>query len=99
MVFVAPLIRPPGKCPHAGSLQEPSNHRVQFVAVDDGVRMEVLDWGGSGKAVVLLAGLGYTAHVSDDFAEKLAATRSCHARQREPPLSPNRPAAEPVKSS
>lgn len=79
--------------------QEPSNHRVQFVAVDDGVRMEVLDWGGSGKAVVLLAGLGYTAHVSDDFAEKLAATRSCHARQREPPLSPNRPAAEPVKSS
>jgi hypothetical protein len=31
--------------------------------------MEVLDWGGSGKPVVLLAGLGYTAHVSDDFAE------------------------------
>src|SRR5258707_4207643 len=30
----------------------------------------VLDWGGSGRPVVLLAGLGFTAHVFDGFAEK-----------------------------
>jgi len=34
--------------------------------------LEVLDWGGSGRPVVLLAGLGFTAHVFDGFAEKLA---------------------------
>jgi pimeloyl-ACP methyl ester carboxylesterase len=54
--------------------EDPSKHRIQFVSVDDGVRLEVLDWGGSGKPVVLLAGLGYTAHVFDGFAEKLAAS-------------------------
>jgi pimeloyl-ACP methyl ester carboxylesterase len=33
--------------------------------------LEVLDWGGSGRPVILLAGLGTTAHVFDGFAEKL----------------------------
>jgi pimeloyl-ACP methyl ester carboxylesterase len=47
---------------------------VQFVAVDNGVRLEVLDWGGSsGRNIVLLAGSGNTAHVFDDFALKLTA--------------------------
>jgi pimeloyl-ACP methyl ester carboxylesterase len=45
---------------------------VQFVTVDEGVRLEVLDWGGAGRPIVLLAGLGNTAHVFDDFAPKLA---------------------------
>jgi pimeloyl-ACP methyl ester carboxylesterase len=40
--------------------------------VGDTVRLEVLDWGGSGRSVVLLAGGGNTAHVFDDFAPKLA---------------------------
>jgi pimeloyl-ACP methyl ester carboxylesterase len=44
---------------------------VQFVSVDKNVRLEVLDWGGSGRPVVLLAGGGDTAHVFDDFAPKL----------------------------
>ena len=55
---------------------DPSKHNVQFVTVNDGVRLEVLDWGGSGRPVVLLAGLGFTAHVFDGFAEKM--TDSCH---------------------
>jgi pimeloyl-ACP methyl ester carboxylesterase len=42
--------------------------------VDKNVRLEVLDWGGSGRPVVLLAGGGDTAHVFDDFAPKLAAS-------------------------
>jgi non-heme chloroperoxidase len=48
-----------------------SPHRVQFVIVEDNVNLEVLDWGGSGRPLVLLAGLGNTAHVFDDFAPKL----------------------------
>jgi non-heme chloroperoxidase len=51
--------------------KDPSSHVVRFVPVGDGVRLELLDWGGSGKAVVLLAGGGDTAHVFDGFAPKL----------------------------
>jgi hypothetical protein len=57
----------------AAPWRDPSPHAVRFVTVDDGVRLEVLDWGGSGRSVVLLAGGGSTAHVFDDFAPKLAA--------------------------
>ena len=55
---------------------DPSPHRVQFIRVDEGVQLEVLDWGGSGRPVVLLAGSGNTAHVFDEFAPKLSAF--CH---------------------
>jgi pimeloyl-ACP methyl ester carboxylesterase len=42
--------------------------------VSKNVRLEVLDWGGSGSPpLVLLAGGGDTAHVFDDFAPKLTA--------------------------
>ncbi|HEX2661658.1 MAG TPA: alpha/beta hydrolase [Candidatus Acidoferrum sp.] len=51
-----------------------SPHSVQFVAVDDNVKLEVLDWGGSGRPLVLLAGLGNTAHIFDRFALKLTPT-------------------------
>jgi pimeloyl-ACP methyl ester carboxylesterase len=39
--------------------------------VDTNVKLEVLDWGGSGRPVVLLTGLGNNAHVYDEFATKL----------------------------
>jgi non-heme chloroperoxidase len=51
-----------------------SHHMVQFITVETGVKLEVLDWGGSGRPLVMLAGLGNTAHIFDTFAEKLAAT-------------------------
>lgn len=51
---------------------DPSPHTVQMITVDDGVQLEVLDWKGSGRPVVLLSGLGNTAHIFDDFAPKLA---------------------------
>ena len=41
--------------------------------MDDGVRLEVLEWGGTGRPLVLLAGLGFTAHAYGDFAPKLTA--------------------------
>ncbi|HEV2194708.1 MAG TPA: alpha/beta hydrolase [Candidatus Acidoferrum sp.] len=51
--------------------KDPSPHITHFVTVDEKVRLEVLDWGGSGRPLVLLAGGGDTAHVFDDFAPKL----------------------------
>jgi pimeloyl-ACP methyl ester carboxylesterase len=50
---------------------EAQSPAVQFVTVEDGVRLEVLDWGGVGRPVVLLAGSGNTAHVFDEFAPRL----------------------------
>jgi non-heme chloroperoxidase len=61
---------------HSQSLavwKDPSPHTTRFVTVDKDVRLEVLDWGGSGRPIILLAGGGNTAHVFDDFAPKLTA--------------------------
>src|SRR5271156_6669716 len=51
--------------------KDPSPHTARFITVDKDVRLEVLDWGGSGRPLILLAGGGNTAHVFDDFAPKL----------------------------
>jgi len=56
--------------------QDPSPHKTRFVEVQKDVRLEVLDWGGAGKSVVLLAGSGLSAHGFDEFAPKLASF--CH---------------------
>jgi pimeloyl-ACP methyl ester carboxylesterase len=50
-----------------------SPHTIQFVTVDSNIRLEVLDWGGSGRPLVLLTGLRDNAHVFDNFAPKLTA--------------------------
>jgi non-heme chloroperoxidase len=47
--------------------------KTQFVEVQPDVKLEVLDWGGAGVNLVLLAGLGNTAHVFDSLGPKLAA--------------------------
>jgi pimeloyl-ACP methyl ester carboxylesterase len=49
---------------------DPAPHRVRHVTVAPGVQLEVLDWGGTGPALVFLAGLGNTGHVFDDFAAR-----------------------------
>ena len=51
--------------------RDPSPHKTQLVTVDENVQLEVLDWGGSGRPIVLLAGSGNTAHVFDEFAPRL----------------------------
>jgi pimeloyl-ACP methyl ester carboxylesterase len=53
---------------------DPAAHTVQFIAVDNNVKLEVLDWGGSGRPLVLLTGMGSNAHVYDNFAPKLTGT-------------------------
>jgi pimeloyl-ACP methyl ester carboxylesterase len=64
----------PSPAQEAGGWHDPSPHSIQFVTVDKNVSLEVLDWGGSGRPIVLSAALGNTAHVFDDFAPKLAGT-------------------------
>jgi non-heme chloroperoxidase len=52
----------------AGAQVDSSPHKVQMVTVEQGVQLEVLDWGGSGRPLVFLAGAGDTAHRFDGFA-------------------------------
>jgi non-heme chloroperoxidase len=66
--FVTPLR---SQC--APAWKDPSPHTIRSISVDDNVPLEVLDWGGSGRALVLLAGGGDTAHGFDGFAPKLTA--------------------------
>jgi pimeloyl-ACP methyl ester carboxylesterase len=47
-------------------------HEPSSVTVDDGVQLEVLDFGGTGSPILLLPGLGATAHSFDEFAPMLA---------------------------
>jgi non-heme chloroperoxidase len=53
--------------------KDSSPHTVRFVSVDKDVKVQVLDWGGTGRPLVLLTGLGNDAHVYDKFALKLTA--------------------------
>ncbi|MCU1248594.1 MAG: alpha/beta hydrolase [Edaphobacter sp.] len=48
-----------------------SPHKVQLTTVEGNIKLEVLDWGGTGRPLVLLTGLGNAAHVYDKFALKL----------------------------
>jgi len=71
---------------------DPSPHTVRMVTVSSGTSLEVLDWSGQGPSLVLLAGLGNTAHVFDDVAESLGdsfhvygITRRGFGRSSQPP--------------
>lgn len=58
---------------NALSFQGETTLKTQFIDVQPDVKLEVLDWGGTGRNLVLLAGLGSTAHVFDSLGPKLAA--------------------------
>ncbi len=62
--------------------KDPSRHTVRFVRVEPDVTLEVLDWGGSGRPIVLLTGYGNSAHVFDTFAEKLSQTNHVYGITR-----------------
>jgi non-heme chloroperoxidase len=66
LAFVVPL-----QSQEPSEWKDPSSHVKRFITANDDVRLEVLDWGGTGRPLVLLAGGGDTAHVFDDFAPKL----------------------------
>ena len=78
--------------PQQAEWRDPSPHKTTLVTVDDGVELEVLDWGGSGPALRSVGGGGATAHHYDDFAPALTAryrvvgvTRRGHRGSSAPP--------------
>ena len=56
----------------ASAQTDSTPHKVQMVTVEPGVRLEVLDCGGSGRPIIFLAGSGDTAHRFDGFAPQFA---------------------------
>lgn len=67
-----------------------SPHRSDFVRVNS-VRLHYLDWGGTGDALIFLAGMGCNAHVFDSLAPRfadnlhvLALTRRGHGESDHP---------------
>jgi non-heme chloroperoxidase len=76
LVAATPFLQP------STGWRDPSPHTVRLVAVEQNVQLEVLDWGGTGRPVVLLAGGGNTAHVFDEFAPRLAANHHVYGITR-----------------
>ena len=55
--------------------RDPSPHREIWVTTAPGVRIHVLDWGGTGPAILMVPGYGFSAHIYDDFAPRLRGYR------------------------
>jgi hypothetical protein len=60
-------------------LRDTSQHDVQFIAVEDHVELEVLDWGGSGRPLVLLPGDNTNATYSTNLRRGWPAPTTCTA--------------------
>jgi pimeloyl-ACP methyl ester carboxylesterase len=67
-----------------------SPHTSDFINVN-GIKLHYLDWGGEGKVLLFLAGMGCNAHIFDDFAPRfkdkfhiIALTRRGHGESDHP---------------
>lgn len=65
-----PATPPPPPAAPAWKDASPHTERTQ---VANGVRLELLDWGGNGDPLVLIHGLGDSPHIFDDLAPLLTA--------------------------
>lgn len=75
----------------------PFTPKTTFITTSDGVRLEMLDYGGQGSPILLVSGSGMTAHAFDRFAPRLAAhhrvfafTRRALGQSDTPPLDPDK---------
>jgi non-heme chloroperoxidase len=59
-----------------------SPHKASFVTVQPGIKLEVLDWGGSGPPLIFLSCLGNTAHTFDTLAPQFTRTHHVYAITR-----------------
>ena len=64
------------------SKPETAQYKVQFVNVERDVKLEVLDWGGSGRPLVFLSGLGLDAREFETFAPKFSPSYHVYAISR-----------------
>jgi non-heme chloroperoxidase len=69
IVFVALSI----SMSHAQKISGSPSAKQEFVSVEKDVKLEVLDWGGTGRPLVFLAGMGNDAHSYDRFAPQFTA--------------------------
>lgn len=67
-----PQVADQAPAPAAAAWKDGSPHAEKAVTAN-GVRLELLDWGGSGPPLVLIHGLGDSPHIWDDLAPLLAA--------------------------
>lgn len=97
-LLLSTVVRPQAPAgPAVAKPADTSPHTVQFVTVEEGVKLEVLDWGGTGRPLVFLAGLGFDAHGFDTIAPKLVPKYHVYAISRRgfgassapPPLNGN----------
>jgi non-heme chloroperoxidase len=66
----------------ANTWHDPSPHHREMISVDQGLQLEVLDWGGTGRPLIFLSGLGNTAHIWDNFAPKFTGSHHVYAITR-----------------
>jgi non-heme chloroperoxidase len=59
-----------------------SPHKESLVTVAKGIKLEALDWGGSGPPLLFLSGWGNTAHVFDGFAPRFTGKHHVYAITR-----------------
>ena len=71
-----------GALMQAPTCVDASPHRATLIAVADEVKLEALDFGGNGRSIELLAGVGNTAHVFDEIAPKLTSLGHVYAITR-----------------
>jgi hypothetical protein len=62
---------------HRQDAPDTTKHTVQFVSVEENVKLEVLDWGGSGQPMIFLAGMGDTAQYTDRKEGREAQNAEC----------------------
>ena len=70
IVLLLGVIRASATAQPPSAVIDSSPHQVRMVTVDGSVRLEVLDWGGSGRPL-LFGGCYLSAHVFDEIAPKL----------------------------
>ena len=71
-----------GQATSTNAFRDPSPHHREMITVDQGIQLEVLDWGGTGRPIVFLSGLGNTAHIWDNFAPKFTNKHHVYAITR-----------------
>jgi non-heme chloroperoxidase len=91
-----PFLRMTAQAPNGSATAAPT---IRFIQVQPEVKLEVLDWGGSGRSLVLLPGLGDTAHVFESFAVKLTANYHVYGITPRGFGSSSAPPAEPSNYS
>lgn len=74
--------RVPSRLPRDDGWVDSSKHKAGFITVQRGVRLHYLDFGGSGPPLLLLPGIGNTAHAYDDFAPALTDRYHVYAMTR-----------------